>query len=133
MLINKVFLGGTCNGSTWRERIKPLLTIPYFDPVVPVWDSEAQAEEWLQKEESRFRLYCITPKMTGVFSIAEVVDDSNRFPNKTILVVLREDDGEEFSEPQIKSLKAVENMILRNGATVASSLKAAAKFMNEEA
>lgn len=35
----KVFLGGTCNNSTWREELKPLLKIDYFDPVVKKLDS----------------------------------------------------------------------------------------------
>lgn len=32
--IPKVFLGGTCNGSIWREKLIPLLKIDYFNPVV---------------------------------------------------------------------------------------------------
>jgi len=30
----KIFLGGTCNESTWRNRIIPMLEIDYFNPVV---------------------------------------------------------------------------------------------------
>lgn len=30
----KVFLGDTCNGSTWRNKLIPLLEIEYFNPVV---------------------------------------------------------------------------------------------------
>lgn len=33
----KVFLGGTCNGSKWREELIPLLQVGYFNPVVDEW------------------------------------------------------------------------------------------------
>ena len=36
----KVFLGGTCNESTWRNRIIPMLAIDYFNPVVDDWNEE---------------------------------------------------------------------------------------------
>ena len=62
----KVFLGGTCNGSKWRDQLIPLLKIDYFNPVVKDWNEEAQAEEERQKAESDFCLYVITPKMTGM-------------------------------------------------------------------
>ena len=47
----KVFLGGTCNGSRWREKIIPMLKIDYFNPVVPDWTPECQEEEKRQKKQ----------------------------------------------------------------------------------
>lgn len=129
-MTNKVFLGGTYNGSKWREELKPLLTVPYYDPVVPVWNAEAQQEEWLQKNEARVRLYVITPKMTGVFSIAEVVDDSNKYPHRTLLVILT-DDGGVFSTHQLQSLQATAGIVSGNGAGVAYTLDQAAEIINE--
>jgi len=32
--MKKIFLGGTCNNSTWREQLIPMLQINYFNPVV---------------------------------------------------------------------------------------------------
>lgn len=32
----KVFLGGTYNGSNWREKLIPNLKIDYFNPIVSV-------------------------------------------------------------------------------------------------
>lgn len=32
--MKKVFLGGTCNESTWRDKIIPELLIDYFNPIV---------------------------------------------------------------------------------------------------
>ena len=68
----KVFLGGTCNESNWRDILIKNLTIDYFNPVVEDWTPECQEEEIKQRKTCNFVLYCITPKMTGVYSIAEV-------------------------------------------------------------
>ena len=33
----KVFLGGTCNGSDWREKVIEKLDIDYFNPITAHW------------------------------------------------------------------------------------------------
>ena len=134
--MKRVFLGGTCNGSTWRNRMMVYLhdaDLGYFNPVVDDWNEEAQANELIERELCDFCLYTITPKMTGVYSIAEMVDDSNKRPKKTIVVFLRDDDPERFSEGQWKSLVQVGQMINRNGAQVFSDLKSAAVAMGRQA
>lgn len=131
MTKTKVFLGGTCNNSTWRDKLIPLLKIDYFNPVVDDWTPECQDEEIRQRELCDYCLYTITPKMTGVYSIAEVVDDSNKRSEKTILCVLDEDNESSFSETQIKSLKQVKEMVKNNGANVFDSLEDIASFLNK--
>ena len=131
MAKTKVFLGGTCNNSTWRDKLISLLKIDYFNPVVDDWTPECQDEEIRQRESCDYCLYTITPKMTGVYSIAEVVDDSNKRPEKTILCVLDEDNESSFSETQIKSLKQVKEMVKNNGANVFDSLEDIASFLNK--
>jgi hypothetical protein len=126
----KVFLGGTCNGSTWRDKLISRLRIDYFNPVVDDWTPECQAEELRQRELCDFCLYTITPRMTGVYAIAEVVDDSNKRPEKTIFCVLEEDGGLRFSRSQLKSLMAVADLVERNGGSVFSSLGACAATLN---
>lgn len=116
--MHKVFLGGTCNESTWRDKLIPLLKIDYFNPVVDDWTPECQAEEYRQKKICDIHLYVITPKMTGVFSIAEIIDSSNKNPKGTVLMILTEDDGMTFTEGQIRSLRAVGDMAHKNGAAV---------------
>ena len=111
----KVFLGGTCNGSTWRDELIPMLTIDYYNPVVPDWTPECQAEEIRQRDTCDFVLYVITPLMTGVYAIAEVVDDSNKRPGQTVFCVLEEDGGKRFTDSQLKSLRSVSKMIENNG------------------
>jgi len=130
--MRKVFLGGTCNESTWRNIIIPMLNIEYFNPVVEDWTTECMDEELIQREECDFCLYTITPKMTGAYSIAELVDDSNKRPRKTVAVFLRDDGKEKFTEGQWKSLKAVGKLVASNGCKVYGNLHEAAIYMNNK-
>jgi len=133
-MAKRVFLGGTCNESIWRELLIPMLKIDYFNPVVDDWTPECQAEEIRQRELCDFCLYTITPRMTGVYSIAEVVDDSNKRPEKTVFCVLETDPtgGEQFTKGQVKSLEAVGKMVERNGGKWFRSLQEVADYLNGE-
>jgi len=129
--MKKVFLGGTCNESKWREELISLLKIDYFNPVVEDWTEECQQEEILQRDHCNYCLYVITPKMTGVYSIAEAVDDSNKRPEKVLFCVLSTDIGtESFTAAQLKSLNQVSIMIRLNGGRVFESLSDVAEFVN---
>lgn len=128
--MKKVFLGGTTNNSNWRDTLTKKLKIDYFNPVVKDWNEEAQKEEIKQRKECDYVLYVITPKMEGVYSIAEVVDDSNKRPEKTVFAYILEDDGKEFSKHQIKSLDMVGKMIKENGAQWFKGLDEVAEFLN---
>jgi hypothetical protein len=126
----KVFLGGTCNGSTWREQLTPLLTVDSFNPVVANWTPECQAEELRQREICDICLYTLTPKMTGVYSVAEAVDDSNKRPEKTVLLILGQDEDAVFTPHQAKSLQATANLVVSNGGRAFTDLGAAAAYIN---
>lgn len=131
-----IFLGGTCNNSTWREKLIPLLDIDYFNPVVDDWTPDCMAEEIKQREKCDFVLYVITPEMTGVYSIAEVTDDSNKRPEKTIFCFLTEpiitDEGTKFFEGhQTKSLNAVGKLIENNGGKWCMNLGDIANYVND--
>lgn len=134
--MKKVFLGGTCNESTWRSLMITYLSkvgLDYFNPVVEDWTEDCMAEEIRQRKTCDFCLYVITPRMLGVYSIAEVVDDSNKRPQKTILVLLRYDDENfYFSDAQWKSLNSVAKMVKINGGQVFNNLKLAAIWMEEQ-
>ena len=127
----EIFLGGTCNGSEWRKDLIPKLKIKYFDPVVENWTKTDAIKEIEKRKECDYVLYVITPKMEGVLSIAEVVDDSHKKPNKTIFCVLTKDGDKEFSKSQVKSLEAVKSMIKENGAHVCDSLNDVARLVNK--
>ena len=126
----KVFLGGTCNDSAWRDSLIELLEIDYFNPVVEDWTEECYNEELKQRKICDYVLYVITPKMTGVYSIAEVVDDSNKRPDKTVFCILEKDDDKSFDVSQLKSLKAVSKMVSENGVQSFSDLNSVAKYLN---
>ena len=128
----KVFLGGTCNESTWREELISMLEIDYFNPVVDDWTEECYQEELRQREECDYCLYVITPRMTGVYSIAEVVDDSNKRPEKTILCILEEDDIYNFNKSQLTSLDRVGFMVERNRGRYFKSLEKVAEYLNSK-
>lgn len=110
-----------------------MLQIDYFDPVVDDWNEAAQQRELQERETCGFCLYTITPRMTGVYSIAEVADDSNKRPDKTILVLLRKDDHLMFDDGQWRSLQAVGRMVEQNGSCVFYDLITAADFLNTQA
>ena len=130
--VKKVFLGGTCNGSTWRNELIEYLEIDYFNPVVEDWTEECMAEEIKQRENCDYVLYTITPKMTGVYSIAEVIDDSNKRPERTLLCLLDEDDKPLFTVGQYKSLIQVGKMVRANGGKTFISLYSAAQYLNKQ-
>ena len=127
--IDKIFLGGTCNEDMWREEIvEPILKergIPFFNPVVKDWTPEFIQLEDEAKKESDVLLFVITSKMTGVYSIAEVIDDSNKKSRRTIFCFL--EDG--FDESQIKSLDKVGKMVETNGGIYFKSLDSIANYL----
>lgn len=126
----KVFLGGTCNGSKWRDLIIPMLKVGVFNPIVDDWTPDCMAEELRQRVECDICLYVITPKMTGMYSIAEVIDDSNKRPTQTVFAVLQEDDDAKFTDGQWKSLGAVASMVEQNGGVAFYSLQEVASYIN---
>lgn len=48
--MSKIFLGGTCNNSTWRNQIEKLVQVEMFNPVVDDWTEECQAIEMDEKD-----------------------------------------------------------------------------------
>ncbi|AFM05603.1 hypothetical protein Fleli_3273 [Bernardetia litoralis DSM 6794] len=126
----KVFLGGTVNGSKWRDYIMPRLNIDYFNPVVEEWNDEAYKKELLERANCEYCLYILTPMMKGVYSVAEVVDDSNKRPQKTLFCILQKDGGKEFDEFQMRSMKAVIKMVIGNGAKHFETLDECISFLN---
>ena len=135
--MSKVFLGGTCNSSRWRDNLIELLdkNVQYFNPVVENWTEVCRLKEIEEREKASVLLYVISPLMTGVYSIAEVASDSVKHPEKTIFCVLEYDTDSEgkavnFTESQWKSLEATKELIRANGATVAGSLVNVAMRLN---
>lgn len=68
--------------------------------------------------------------MTGVYSIAEVIDDSNKRPEKTIFCLLIRDESDLFDDGQRKSLIKVGEMVERNGGKFFTNLSDVADYLN---
>lgn len=135
----KVFLGGTCDGYDWRTELIEILDLSIvepFNPVVKEWNDEARKREIYEREHSDYCLYVITPDMKGCYSIAEVIDDSNKRPEKTIFLVInkilrqKEQSVVTFLPKMEHSLEAVKSMVKRNGGLVFESLEELAMFLN---
>jgi hypothetical protein len=129
----KVFLGGTVNGSFWRDEFKEKLTIDYFDPVVEDWNDAAYERELSERRFCDYVLYVLTPKMTGYYAVAEVVDDSYHRPDRTIYCYLPEDDGEVFSAHRIKEFEQLGKTVKENGGTWLRNLEEVISFLNSPA
>lgn len=129
-----VFLGGTCNGSTWREVLLSGLMVRTFNPVVENWDEAAKAREDEAKYNADLMLYVITPKQKGFYSIAELTHDS--LAKRNVVVAFVDDpDGTVWDEHQIKSNAAIAELIGANklgGPRVFYSLESLRGYFNAD-
>lgn len=129
--MKRVFLGGTVNGSKWRDEMQPKLELEYYNPVVDDWNEAAYQQELYEREHCDYCLYVITPKITGYYAIAELIDDSNKRAQQTVFCMIKDDDEEHFSEHQVKSLRNIGRMVEQNGAKYFEDLNETVRFLNE--
>lgn len=129
----KVFLGGTCGSSTWRDELERKLDkerVETFNPVVPNWTPECQAVEDYHRENDDICLYVITPEGEGFYSFVEVTDDSNKRPEQTVLCVLESANGKAFEGHIKKCVLKTMKLITGNGVKVFDNLDDLAVYMN---
>ena len=69
--------------------------------------------------------------MECVYSIAEVIDDSNKRPEKTVFCFLEDFDCYGFKTHEIKSLKKVAKMVNDNGGHSFTNLTDVANYLNK--
>lgn len=125
-----VFLGGTVNGSKWRDEFIPMLERSYFNPVVEEWTPECKIKEDQVKACATVLLYVITPKQKGFYSIAELVADAISDKRDVVVVFLESDGDDRFDEDQIKSNVAIGKMLTGYCASVFYNLEDAAAYIN---
>lgn len=90
--------------------------------------------ELRERETCDYVLYWIVPEMSSVYSIAEVIDDSNKRPLRTMYgfdVVSTIDSELKLSDAMVKSLSAVGGMVVRNGGRWFRQLFEVADFLNK--
>lgn len=126
----RVFLGGTCNETTWRDELIPMLQCDYFNPVVPDWNEAAQQNELKEREVCDVLLYVLTPAMTGVYSIAEIVEDSIMNATKTIVCLLDFPPTTARVDQKTSSVFAVMKMVQKYNVPVLTSLTDVADTIN---
>ena len=119
-----VFLGGTTNNSNWRDTFIDILTsmgskLVCFNPVVSDWNDQAIRVEKMIKEQAKHHVYVITPKMKGIYSIAEAVESVFDRSHKTYLYILLKDGEDAFSsdenDPIMRSFAATGEIIRSHG------------------
>lgn len=128
-----VFLGGTCDNTYWRDKLIELLDnnrVSAFNPVVKIWNKEAQEKELWHRVNDDLCLYTIIPDMTSYYTIAEVVDDSNKRPDKTIFCILEGLNGKTITEAHMKDYIMIKNMVEKNGSKVFLNLDDTANYIN---
>ena len=110
-----VFLGGTCDNSTWRNELIKMLTVEFFNPVVENWTAESAEIENIARENADVVLYVMTPMQKGFYVPVEMAFSCfNHMNKKTIVVFLNEDGGITFDEHQLASNKAICSLLGTN-------------------
>ena len=114
----KVFLGGTCADTTWRDELIPYLeeaNIEYFNPVVKDWTRECQViEEEEKNHKCNIHLYVITKEMMGTYSIAEVIHSAhlaNMYGTNVDKIIFAILDEGTWQTHEIKSFDAIMNLV----------------------
>ena len=128
-----IFLGGTTANTNWREQFLDLMNklnpkIKCFNPVVENWTPQCIELENFVKLHAKYHIYVLTPKMTGVYSIAEMIDSVHDTSKKTYFYIKETDIDENSNDiswdpKMMNSLNAVSNMILMHGGHKASSME----------
>lgn len=127
--MSKVFLGGTCAGPDYRELLIPLLTVPYFNPVVADWKPEDAAREERAKEEALANVFVITPAAIGMYSVAELTELAIE-SDKPLYVMFMEVEGYQWNEHQVKSNAQIKRLLGKYNALIFEDLELMAKAIN---
>jgi len=118
---NVIFLGGTWNGSTWRQvfidlwkKSKDPVTkqLKLFDPIVPEWTPECAERENEVKEKAALNLFVITPEAKGFYSPVEALECAHE--GSKVMFVLYDVDNQ-FDKSTIKSFDAIGKLIEKHG------------------
>jgi hypothetical protein len=127
-----IFLGGT-HHSNWRKDFLKIIkelnpSIKCYDPSVESWTYESVLLENLVKQNTPYHVYVLSPRMIGVYSIAEMIDSAHENSVKTYFHIMDTDidnDGNIVNwDPKLRnSIYAINNMLIRHNAYKATSLE----------
>ena len=103
-----VFLGGSCNPTTWRKNIAiPLLEaakITYYNPQVDDWYPELEQIERKYKYNSRYVLFVIDNQTRAIASIQEASFCIGRGMNVVLVIKTIKDCPEGINQNELKDL-----------------------------
>lgn len=127
-----VFMGGTCAGPKWRERLcgQVSQSFRWFNPVVDEWSEEAKEAELAVRAEADVMLYAITPYQEGCYSFLEMTEDAIRSEKPVVIAFLPSFEDKAFSEQQWSSIVSAKRLLERNNATVLLSMEELIDWFN---
>lgn len=103
-----VFLGGSCNPTTWRKQIAiPMLesaNVTYYNPQVDVWDPSLEETERRYKNNSRYILFVIDDQTRAIASIQEASFCIGRGMNVVLVIKTIKECPPGINENELKDL-----------------------------
>ena len=131
-----VFMGGTCAGSTWRDELVEQLDpskVDAFNPVVEDWTPECQAVEDEHKANDDVVLFVLTPESKSIYSWVEVALAAARDPERTVICVLPERNGQAYEGHELKAVTKAVKDIKGLWVPVFGNLNELSGYLNERA
>jgi len=113
-----------------------MLKIDYFNPVVEDYHPPISEEEIeRQYHLCDYLLYVVAAGSVAgsagrMYTIAELIDSSDKFPDKTIFCVIYEYNWWAFGEEHLRILKSIRQLAERKGAKTFDTLEDVAGFLN---
>lgn len=128
-----VFMGGTCAGPKWRERLVSQVSQTYrwFNPVVDDWTPEAKDAELEVRAQADILLYGITPYQEGCYSFLEMTEDAVRSEKHVVVCFLPSFEDKAYSEAQWSSIMSAKQLLERHNATVLLSMEELIQWFNK--
>ncbi len=141
--ITNIFLGGSCNPTTWRQDIAmPALKaagVGFYNPQVANWSSELVAVEAKAKAEAKTLLFVIDGQTRAIASILEATEYI--CSGRAVVLVIddivddTEIDEEEIRGRQLKDLNRarayLRDLAQRHGVAVHDTVEVAVKAIIE--
>jgi hypothetical protein len=136
-----VFLGGSCNPTTWRmDTAMPMLTdasVPFYNPQVEEWSEELVEIEARAKEDAAVLLFVIGKETRALASVAEAAEYICR--GRNIVLVIEEVpqdmsfDGVGTSKAELKDLNRsrsyLRDICTRHAATCLDTVEQAVQYI----
>lgn len=119
-----LYLGGTCSGTNWRSFINTK-NYNVYNPLKHNWNENSFLEEQDYRHVSTYNLYVFTKDISGYYAIASLIDDSHKYPEKTLLFI----DETDMTQQTKISLKYVREIAKNNNIRIFNSYEEINNFL----